>query len=347
MSNNPYNNFVLEDKFESQLTTKVDMASYLTADYSLAEAAGMKKTIHKYKATGSVEDLAQGVGNSGVFEATYASEDYTVGVTQGKGQWFDEEAMKDPMIVDTITKGMAEAMVNDFTAKAIAEMIKTHQTIECDFSTSSSGYLFSKVVDGAALFGEESEGVFLLINPADVAYARKQLLDSLQYSEGFVRTGYIGTVCGFPCIMTKAAPQGCAILATREAVTAFIKKGTEVEQDRDPDLRKNLLYIRKVSVVALTNEKKAVILAKAQSTACTITTYTKNTKTVSGTCDTHATSVDIYVNGVFKATVAASAGAFTGTNCLASNLAVSDTVDAIAYAPGYAAKAATQVTVAN
>ena len=347
MANNPYNNFVLEDKFESQLTTKVDMANYLTADYSLSENAGMKKTIHKYKATGSVEDLAQGVGNSGVFEATYASEDYTVGVTQGKGQWYDEEAMKDPMIVETITKGMAEAMVNDFTSKAIAEMIKTQQTVECDFSSSSSGYFFGKIVDGAALFGEESEGVFLLINPKDVAWARKQLEDSLKYSEGFVRTGYIGTVCGFPCIMTNAAPEGCAILATREAVTLFIKKATEIEQDRDPDIRKNLLFIRKVAVVALTNEKKAAILAKAQSTACVITTYTKNTKTVSGTCDSHATHVDVYVNGEYKATVAASSGSWTGTNCLASNLAANDTVDAIAYAPGYAKKAATQVTVAS
>lgn len=347
MSNNPYNNFVLEDIFESQLTTKVDMANYLTADYSLSENAGMKKTIHKYKATGSVEDLAQGVGNSGVFEATYASEDYTVGVTQGKGQWYDEEAMKDPMIVETISKGMAEAMVNDFTSKAIAEMIKTQQTVECDFSSSSSGYFFGKIVDGAALFGEESEGVFLLINPKDVAWARKQLEDSLKYSEGFVRTGYIGTVCGFPCIMTNAAPEGCAILATREAVTLFIKKATEIEQDRDPDIRKNLLFIRKVAVVALTNEKKAAILAKAQSTACVITTYTKNTKTVSGTCDSHATHVDVYVNGEYKATVSASSGSWTGTNCLASNLAASDTVDAIAYAPGYAKKAATQVTVAS
>ena len=347
MANNPYNNFVLEDIFESQLTTKVDMANYLTADYSLSENAGMKKTIHKYKATGSVEDLAQGVGNSGVFEATYASEDYTVGVTQGKGQWYDEEAMKDPMIVETISKGMAEAMVNDFTSKAIAEMIKTQQTVECDFSSSSSGYFFGKIVDGAALFGEESEGVFLLINPKDVAWARKQLEDSLKYSEGFVRTGYIGTVCGFPCIMTNAAPEGCAILATREAVTLFIKKATEIEQDRDPDIRKNLLFIRKVAVVALTNEKKAAILAKAQSTACVITAYTKNTKTVSGTCDSHATHVDVYVNGEYKATVAASSGSWTGTNCLASNLAASDTVDAIAYAPGYAKKAATQVTVAS
>ena len=60
-----------------------------------------------------------------------------------------------------------------------------------------------------------------------------------------------------------------------------------------------------------------------------------------------AYSFDVYVNGDYKATVAASAGAFTGTNCLSTNLAASDTVDAIAYAPGKAKKAATQVTVAS
>ena len=345
MANSPYANFVLENKYESILTTKVDLANYLTPDYSLSEAPGMKKTIHVYKATGNVEDLAMTAGNSGIFEAAYESKDYDVVVTQGKGVYYDEEAMKDPMIVETILKGMAEAMVNDFTAKAIAEMIKSTRTIECDFTTSSSGYLFGKVVDGAALFGEEEDGLFLLISPANLAYARKQLGDSLKYSEGFVRTGYVGSICGFPVIVSKAVPDSCAILANREAVTLFVKKGTEAEQDRDPDHRKNDLYIRKVALVALTNEKKVAIIAKAQSTACAITTYTKNAKTVAGTCGTDCTRVDVFVNGTFAFSATPSAGSWTGT--AASNLAASDTVDANAYAPGKAVKAATQVTVAS
>lgn len=345
MSNTPYANFVLENKYESILLTKVDLANYLTADYSLSENAGMKKTIHKYKATGSVEDLAQGAGNSGVFEAAYTSKDYTVGVTQGKGQYFDEEAMKDPMIVDTIMKGMAEEMVNDFTRKAIAEMKNADRTIECDWSTTTAGYLFGKIVDAAALLGEEAEGFSILISPKDLAYMRKQLEDSLKYSEGFVRTGYVGTVCGFPVILSKAVPEGCAFLVNREAVTAFIKKGTEVEQDRDPDLRKNLMYIRKVAVVALTNEKKIVMIAKAQSTACAITTYTKNAKTIAGTCGTDCTRVDIFVNGVQVGSATPSSGSWTFTN--ASNLVAGQKIDANAFAPGKAAKAASQVTVAS
>lgn len=345
MSNSAYANFVLENKYESILSTKVDLANYLTPDYSLAENPGMKKTVHVYKATGSVEDLAMTAGNSGIFEAAYDSRDYDVTVTQGKGVYYDEEAMKDPMVVETILKGMAEAMINDFTSKAIAEMISTHNTIECDFSTTSSGYFFGKVVDGAALFGEEEDGVFMLISPKDLAYARKQLGDDLKYSEGFVRTGYVGSICGFPVIVSKAVPAGCAILANREAVTLFVKKGTEAEQLRDPDHRKNELYIRKVALVALTNEKKCAILAKAQSTACAITTYTKNQKTVAGTCGTDCDRVDVYINGTFEGSATPSAGSWSLT--AAANLAASDTVDANAFAPGKAVKAATQVTVAS
>ena len=345
MANSPYANFVLENKYESILTTKVDLANYLTPDYSLTEAPGMKKTIHVYKATGSVEDLAMTAGNSGIFEAAYESKDYDVVVTQGKGVYYDEEAMKDPMIVETILKGMAEAMINDFTAKAIAEMIKSTRTVECDFSTSSSGYLFGKVVDTAALFGEEEDGLFLLISPTNLAYARKQLGDDLKYSEGFVRTGYVGSICGFPVIVSKAVPDSCAILANREAVTLFVKKGSEAEQDRDPDHRKNELYIRKVALVALTNEKKVAILAKAQSTACAITTYTKAQKTIAGTCGTDCTRVDVFVNGEFAFSATPSSGSWTGT--AASNLVANDKVDAKAYAPGKAVKAATQVTVAS
>ena len=50
------------------------------------------------------------------------------------------------------------------------------------------------------------------------------------------------------------------VIATREAVTIFVKKGVEVENDRDPDKRRNDLYIRKVMLVALTNADKCIVL---------------------------------------------------------------------------------------
>lgn len=105
---------------------------------------------------------------------------------------------------------------------------------------------------------EGEEGLFLLINPADQAAFRKNLKDSLQYVEAFVRAGYIGSVCGAPVYVSKAVPAGKAFLATAEAVTLFVKKGIEREIERDANIRKNVEYIRKVALVALTDATKAV-----------------------------------------------------------------------------------------
>ena len=105
-----------------------------------------------------------------------------------------------------------------------------------------------------------NDGGIILVGVADLAKFRKELADDLKYSEGFVRTGYVGSVCGVPVIVTKAITNGNIYLASKEAVTLFIKKDTEVEQERDANVRNNKVYIRKVAVVALTDENKVVKL---------------------------------------------------------------------------------------
>ena len=123
---------------------------------------------------------------------------------------------------------------------------------------------FDAVVDAIAKLNIEDEsGLFLLISPADKAEFRKALADDLKYSEGFARTGYIGSVAGVPVIVSKAVPAGEGFLATKEAVTVFIKKDSETEYERDADKRHNTYYVRKVGVVALTNENKIVKIAIA------------------------------------------------------------------------------------
>ena len=119
------------------------------------------------------------------------------------------------------------------------------------------------VSDAIAEFpDEETEGesLFLLINRGDSSAWRKALKDDLKYVEAFVRKGYIGTVCGVPMYWSDAIPAGKAILATREAVTIFVKKGVEVETERDADTRSNELFIRKVMLVALTNDDKVIVI---------------------------------------------------------------------------------------
>lgn len=157
------------------------------------------------------------------------------------------------MVVDTGLKHSADNMINEFTKLAIEEFDKA--TLE----VKPAAWSFDAVVDAIAKLNVEDEsGLFLLISPADKAAFRKALRDDLNYSEGFVRTGYIGSVAGVPVIVSKAITAGKGYLATKDAVTAFIKKDTETEYERDADKRNNSYWVRKVAVVALTDATEAV-----------------------------------------------------------------------------------------
>lgn len=70
----------------------------------------------------------------------------------------------------------------------------------------------------------------------------------------------------------KDAVSGSVYMATKEAVTLFNKKGTEVEQERDPNTRENSIYSRKYYLAALTDETKDVKIFKGTATVSTDTT---------------------------------------------------------------------------
>lgn len=253
MAHKVYENVVLSNKVNDILATQVNLNNYMTIDNSLAAEAGMKKVINVYTSTGDIEKLAMGEGNTGAIEVSFTPVEYEVGTYQGKFAFYDEQEMTDPMVVDTGLAHSADKMINAFTADAIAEFEKA--TLEQTAATWS----FDAVVDGIAKMNLENEdGLFLLISPADKAAFRKALREDLSYSEGFVRTGYIGSVAGVPVIVTKAVPANKGYMATKDAVTLFIKKDTETEYERDADHRNNSYWVRKVALVALTDATKAV-----------------------------------------------------------------------------------------
>lgn len=250
MAHTIYENSVLANKVNEILKTKVDLNPYMTIDTSLTQEAGMIKKVNVYTASGDVESVAMGAGNTGDIEVTFTPAEYEVETYQGRFQYFDEQEMQDPMVVDAGLEGCAKQMVNKFNDLAIAEFGKATLT-----ATGAVG--FDTIVDALAKLGE-NEADFILINPDVKAALRKALKDELKYSEGFARTGYIGSVAGVPVVVSNIVPANTAYVAKKEAVTVFIKKDTEVEQERDADKRNNKYWIRKVAVVALTDATKAV-----------------------------------------------------------------------------------------
>lgn len=260
MAHTIYENFVLANEIEDQYASHLDLQQFCTVDNSLVGTPGMKKKINVYTATDGTEKLTMGKGNTKSIEVTYAETEYEILMAQNKFEYYDEQEMTDPMIVQTGLINAAAGLFNTVNADVYAEFNKATQVVN------ASAFDFAAFVDAMALLNLENvegAGAFAFVAPADMAAVRKALKEDLKYVEAFVKNGYIGTVAGVNLYTKKDATPGTIVGGTRQAVTLFNKKGVEVEQDRDKDLRQNQIFSRKYYLAALTDMTKAFKITKA------------------------------------------------------------------------------------
>ena len=269
MANTVYSNKVIEAKAKDILTTAINARSMMTIDDSLASSAGMVKTINTYTYSGTAEEVSAGSGNTSRGSIAYVGKDYTVKMVQQAFDYTDEDFMKDPVIVDYGIKGATSLMSNKMTADFYSALATTGS----GSTELVSGITFAKgkalsydvIVDAISELNVEDEsGVFVVIPNAWKASLRKDAdYKSAQLGQ-VVYNGQVGTVAGIPVIATKALTDKAYVM-TKEAVTLFMKKDVEVEQDRDADKRKNSIYLRDCYVCALTDATKACKITEAAS----------------------------------------------------------------------------------
>lgn len=255
MANQVYENFFLSNTVEDQFNSHLDLVPFCTVDNSLVGTAGMKRIIHTYRATNGTEKLTIGQGNSKSIEVSYTPIEYEIALAQNRFVWNDEHAMTDPMLVPVGMKHAGTDMFNTVNADIYTEFAKTG--IEVPATTPD----FDAFVDASAALNIENienVSIFAFVSPKDKAKVRKALKDTLQYVEAYAKQGYIGSVAGINLYDKADATEGEIIVATKDAVTIFNKKGVEMEQERDANTRVNSAYARKYYFVALTDESKAV-----------------------------------------------------------------------------------------
>ncbi len=259
-----YDNKVLESKFKDQYESKLDLMQFCTVDDSLTGVAGDKVTINTYTATDGTEVLEMGEGNTENIEVSFEPNTYEIELLQNRFPYYDEEEMRDPLVIEKGINHMSVDMFNTVNAKAMGAFA------EAKLKAYVSKYDFDAFVDGVALFpNNEAEElkIFAFVNPENKAEIRKNLKDDLKYITDYVRTGYIGTVNGVNLYASNIAKKDEAILATKDAVTYFRKKGIEIAQDRDENIRLNRIYSREYGIFALTDATKAVKVIKGEAPA--------------------------------------------------------------------------------
>ena len=259
MANTVYDNFFLSNEVEDQFNSHLDLAQFCTVDKNLQGTAGMKRIIHVYSATNGTEKLTKGQGNSKSISVSYAEKEYEILLAQSKFDYFDEEAMTDPNIVPVGMKHAGTDLFNTANADIYAEYNKA------DLKVDATTFDFSAFVDASAKLGLENiedVSLFAFVSPEDMGAIRKALKDDLKYVTEYAKNGYVGTVAGINLYQKADATKGTIIVATKDAVTLFVKTGVETEQDRDKDTRHNFIYSRKYYLAALTDATKAVKIVK-------------------------------------------------------------------------------------
>ena len=259
MAHKIYDNFFLSNEVEDQYNSHLDLMSFCNIDNSLVGAPGMKRKINVYSATDGTQKLAMGEGNTKSIEVNYSEKEYEILLAQNRFEYYDEQAMIDPMLVPVGMKHAGTDMFNTVNGDIFAEFKKA--TLE----QPTAAFDFAAFVDAQAQLNLENlEGVsiFGFVCPADMAKVRKALKEDLKYVEAFAKNGYVGTVGGVNLYTKKDAVAGEIIMATRDAVTLFNKKGVEIEQPPrsadDANVRLNTIISRKYYLAALTDATKAV-----------------------------------------------------------------------------------------
>ena len=266
MANVVYENYYLSNEVEDQFESHLDLMRFCTVDRTLEGTAGMKRLINVYTATDGTEKLAEGEGNTKSIEVGYTQREYDIELAQNRFVWTDEAAMKDPMLVPVGMKHAGTDMFNTVNGDVFGEFEKASLTVN------ATAFNFDAFVDAVAKLNlpENAEvEVFGWVSPAAKAALRKTLKDDLKFVEAYARHGYIGSVCNVNLYDKMNAKDNEICIGTRAAVTAFVKKGTEVEQitknvrsAEDANVRKNTAFTRKYYVVALTDETQAVKIVK-------------------------------------------------------------------------------------
>lgn len=269
MSNTVYSNKVIEAKAKDILSTKINARSMMTIDDSLVGTAGMIKTINTYTYTGTAEEVAAGAGNTSRGSIAYVGKDYTVKMVQQAFDYLDEDFMKDNVIVDMGIQGATSVMSNKMTSDFYAALATTSsgstELVQKVTFPKGKEISYDAIVDAiSALNVEDESGVFVIIPNAWKAALRKDADYKAARMGEVVYNGQVGTIAGIPVVATKALT-GKAYVLTKEAVTLFLKKDVEVEQDRDADKRKNSIYLRDCYVCALTDATKACKIVEAAS----------------------------------------------------------------------------------
>ena len=254
---NMINPEVLGAFLETKLVDAIKLSPLAVVGTELQGRAGNTLTLPTWQYIGDAADLAEGVADTPVALETQSKE---VKI---------KKASKSVEITD-------EALLSGYgnPADEIASQLLTSiaSKVEADcFAALATGTLkqvgavnADTVADALVKFGEDlDEEMFLFINPADYAAIRKN--PNFAYVNGQQMTigGTVGFIFNCAVVVSNRVAATSAYIVKRGALGIELKRGVNVESDRDILRKTNVYSVDEHYVAYLRDDSKVIRIAQS------------------------------------------------------------------------------------
>ena len=254
---NMINPEVLGAFLETKLVHAIKLSPLAVVGTELQGRAGNTLTLPTWQYVGDAKDLAEGEADTPVaLEAT--SREIKIKKAAKSVEITDEALLSgyaNP--ADEIASQLLTAIASKVEADCFAELEKT--------SLKQVGPVNADTVaDALVKFGEDlDEEMFLFINPADYATIRKN--PNFMYVNGQQMTigGTVGFIFNCAVVVSNRVAATKAYIVKRGALGIELKRGVNVESDRDILRKTNVYSVDEHYVAYLRDASKVIRIAQA------------------------------------------------------------------------------------
>jgi N4-gp56 family major capsid protein len=260
---------VLADMIDTKLVNAMKFTPLCKVDNTLVGRPGDTVTLPCYAYIGDAADVDE-LGNIGIAELTATSQAVRVKKV-GKGVTISDEAVLsgygDPVgeIGNQLLTSIASKVDNDVLA-ALDNATLIHPVVTVTPN---------EINNALVKFGEDFEGdKYLFVGAATYAVLRdaKEWIPASEIAAGAVLRGVVGMIYGcYVAITNKITDTDTAYIVKPGAVAIFMKRGTQVESDRNIVNKSTTFTADKHYTAYLYDSSKVIKLGAATLTTLTVT----------------------------------------------------------------------------
>lgn len=266
---------VMADAISGKIEHAIRVTPFAKVDTTLeGKNAGDTITVPRFSYIGDAEDVAEGVA-CGTVQLTADSTQATVKKAMKAVDLTDEAVLSgfgDP-VGETNTQ-----LAKSIAAKVDADAMAALQTAQLTHDGIGSKISYAGIVDAIDKFAEEfNSNKVIFVHPSQVGALRKDadFLSADKLAESVRVTGAIGKIANCEVIASRLVPENdggtgyvCPIVKLNEdgetedesaALTIYMKRGVNVETERNTLARTTTISVDEIYTVALSNASKVVL----------------------------------------------------------------------------------------